>query len=322
MDTDSPEPKAKKSHSGQHNHHHDHGTADVSDKALVWAIVLNLGLSVFEFLAGVFAGSVALMADALHNTNDAAALVVAFVARKIGRRMADEKFTFGYRRAELIGAIIQLTALIVVGLYLLGEAIGRYFEPESIKGSWVMAASCIAIVVDFGTAWLLWAMSKGSMNVKAAFLHNITDAAASVAVLLGGAAIYFFDWTWIDPTLTLLIAGYILFMSLGLLRRTAKILMEGTPDDLDLEHLAKEVCRIPGVESLHHLHAWELDEEHRAFEGHLIIAEETSPQERHTIRSAAKKLLEAEFRIGHSTIELETAAHGCNQEGRKLIHQH
>lgn len=307
---------------GHHHHHHDHGAADVSDKALIWAIALNLGLSVFEFLAGIFAGSVALMADALHNTNDAAALVVAFVARKIGRKGADENFTFGYRRAELIGAIIQLTALIVVGLYLLGEAITRYFEPEAVKGGWVMVASCVAILVDFGTAWLLWAMSKGSMNVKAAFLHNITDAAASVAVLLGGAAIFFFDWAWIDPTLTLLIAGYILYMSFGLLRRTARILMEGTPEDLDLNHLAGEVRKIPGVADLHHIHVWELDEKHRAFEGHLVIAETTSAEKRHTIRTAVKDLLEREFGIGHSTIEMETAEHGCIDTSNGMIHPH
>ncbi|MGE9291527.1 MAG: cation diffusion facilitator family transporter, partial [Puniceicoccales bacterium] len=209
-------------HSHGH-HHHDHGTSEVNDRTLFWAIVLNLGLSVFEFLAGVFAGSVALMADALHNTNDAAALVVAYVARKIGRKKADEQYTFGYRRAELIGAIIQLTALIVVGLYLVGEAIGKFFEPESIKGGWVMIASSVAIVVDVGTAWLLWALSKGSLNLKAAFLHNITDAAASVAVLLGGAAIFWLGWDWVDPFLTLIIAGYILYMSFGMLKRTAKI---------------------------------------------------------------------------------------------------
>lgn len=302
--------------------HHDHGTADVSDKALLLAIFLNLGLSVFEFLAGLFSGSVALMADALHNTNDAAALIVAFVARKIGRRAADERYTFGYRRAELIGALIQLTALIVVGLYLLGEGITRFFDPEPIKGGWVMIASCVAILIDFGTAWLLWAMSKGSMNVKAAFLHNVTDAAASVAVLLGGAAIFFFEWNWVDPALTLIISGYILYMSIGLLKRTASILMEGTPENFDVSALSVEVKKIPGVLDLHHIHIWELDEKHRAFEGHLVIAEDSSAEERHTIRKEVKQLLAQSFQIGHSTIELETSDHGCGDEGRDLIHPH
>ena len=309
------------SHRG-HHHHHDHGTSEVNDRTLFWAIVLNLGLSVFEFLAGLFAGSVALMADALHNTNDAAALIVAYVARKIGRKGADERYTFGYRRAELIGAVIQLTALIVVGIYLVSEAIEKFFDPEPIKGGWVMIASSVAIVVDVGTAWLLWALSKGSLNLKAAFLHNLTDAAASVAVLLGGAAIFWLGWEWVDPCLTLIIAGYILYMSFGLLKQTAKILMEGTPDDLDLNQLTTAVCAVKGVEGLHHLHAWELDETHRALEAHITIPEETTAEERHQIRSSIKKVLADDFSIEHSTLELETSNHGCGDEGSEMIPSH
>ena len=177
-------------HHRSHGHSHGDETKAVSDTGLLWAIVVNLGLSVFEFIAGAISGSVALMADALHNTNDAAALLVAFIARKIGRKGADRNFTFGYRRAELIGAMIQLTALIVVGLYLVYEAIRRFITPEPLSGGWIMAAAGVALVVDVVTAWLLWSMSKGNMNVKAAFLHNLTDAGASLAVLIGGAAIY------------------------------------------------------------------------------------------------------------------------------------
>jgi len=214
------------------HHHHDHGTEHVSDRVLLWSVIINAALSLFEFIAGAISGSVALMADALHNTNDAAALLIAYIARKIGRKGADKKYTFGYRRAELIGAMIQLTALIVVGLYLVYEAVRRFFAPDPLLGGWIMAAAAIALLVDVVTAWLLWAMSKGSLNVKAAFLHNLTDAGASLAVLLGGAMIFWLNWTWVDPVLTLIIAGYILFMSFGMLRKTSRILMQGTPPEL------------------------------------------------------------------------------------------
>lgn len=199
-----------------HNHQHSHGTERVSDSVLLWTVIVNLGLSVFELVAGLISGSVALMADALHNTNDAGALLVAYIARKISRKGANNRYTFGYRRAELIGAMIQLTALILVGLYLLYllyEATRRFFEPELLLGGWIMAAAGVTLVVDVIRAWLLWSMSKGSLNVKAAFLHNLTDAGASVAVLIGGAAIYWLGWNWVDPILTLLIAGYFLWMS-------------------------------------------------------------------------------------------------------------
>ncbi len=299
---------------GHDHHHHDHGTRQVGDQVLIWAIAINLGLSVFEFVAGIFAGSVALMADALHNTNDALALVVAYVARRIARKGADRNFTFGYKRAELIGALIQLTALILVGFYLITEAVGRLFEPEAIKGAWVMGAAGLAIVVDLGTAWLLWAMSKGSLNLKAAFLHNLTDAAASVAVLIGGGMVYWFGWTWIDPLLSIGIAGYILFMSFGLLKKTAKILMEGTPEGLDLDELRKATLELDGVLGIHHLHVWELDEERTALEAHVVLAEDTSDEARKIIRGRLKELLSDRFRIRHSTIELETEAYGCEDK--------
>lgn len=299
---------------GHDHHHHDHGTKEVSDQVLLWAIAINLGLSVFEFLAGIFAGSVALMADALHNTNDALALVVAYVARRIAKRGADLNFTFGYKRAELIGALIQLTALILVGLYLITEAVGRLFEPETVKGSWVMIASGVAIVVDLATAWLLWALSKGSLNLKAAFLHNITDAAASVAVLIGGAMVYWLAWNWVDPLLSIGIAGYILFMSFGLLKKTAKILMEGVPEDLDVEELRTAAMEMEGVLGMHHLHIWELDEDRRALEAHVVLAEDTSDRQRKKIRMDLKALLSDRFHIHHSTIELETEAHGCGED--------
>jgi cobalt-zinc-cadmium efflux system protein len=290
--------------SHDHNHSHSHGTEEVSDKALFWSLLLNVGLSVFEFAAGIIAGSVALMADALHNTNDAAALLIAYIARKISRKGADRNYTFGYRRAELIGAMIQLTALILVGLFLVYEGVSRFFNPEPILGGWMMIAAGVALVVDLGTVWLLWAMSKGSLNVKAAFLHNLTDAAASVAVMAGGAAVYWLSWNWVDPALTLVIAGYILYMSFGLIRKTSSILMERAPEDLDLDKLKTTVEKVEGVVGLHHLHVWELHEDHRAMEAHVEL--ESDDADRKRIRREIKSMLQHKFDIVHSTLELET----------------
>lgn len=304
-----------------HDHSHHHGTDEVSDKALFWSLLLNVGLSVFEFAAGIIAGSVALMADALHNTNDAAALLIAYIARKISRKGADRKYTFGYRRAELIGAMIQLTALILVGLYLVYEGVMRFFNPEPILGMWMMIASAVALVVDLGTVWLLWAMSKGSLNVRAAFLHNLTDAAASVAVMAGGAAVYWLSWDWVDPALTLVIAGYILYMSFGLIRKTSKILMLASPEGIDLDEIKATVEKVEGVDELHHLHVWELDENHRSLEAHVVIPDAKIDQ-LDSIKAKVKELLSVQFDIYHSTLELETASQGCNSEVNHFIPEH
>jgi len=299
---------------GTHSHAHSHGTKDVSDGVLLWTVIVNLGLSVFEFIAGLISGSVALMADALHNTNDAGALLIAYVARKISKKEADAQFTFGYRRAELIGALIQLTALIVVGLYLIYEATRRIFEPEPLQGGWIMAAAAVALIVDVVTAWLLWSMSKGSLNVKAAFLHNLTDAAASIAVLLGGAAIHWLDWTWIDPALTLLIAGYILWMSWGMLLRTSRILMEATPDAVDIEALKNAVDSVAGVSSIYHVHVWELDEDRNALEAHILVESGTQMEQVDLIKETIRNMLKERFQIEHSTLEFganHTDTEGC-----------
>jgi len=161
-------------------------------------------------------------------------------------------------------------------------------------------------------------MSKGSMNVKAAFVHNLTDAGASLAVLAGGAAIYWLDWTWVDPTLTILIAGYILYLSFGMLKRTAGILMEGTPEGLDLGDVQQEIERFEGVRSLHHLHVWELDESSRALEAHVVIAD--SETDRGALRKHLKDSLRDKFRITHATIELENASASCDDS--ELIPDH
>ena len=293
-------------------HHHDHGTENVSDNVLLWSVIINLGLSLFEFIAGVISGSVALMADAAHNTNDAAALLIAYVARRFSRKSANDQFTFGYRRAELIGAMIQLTALVIVGLFLVYESVARFIDPEPISGLWVIAASCIALVVDVLTAWLLWSMSKGSLNVRAAFLHNLTDAGASLAVLFGGLAIYYFEWSWVDPMITLIIAGYILYMSFGMLKRTSTILMEGVPENFDLDKLRSTILNVDGVESIHHLHVWELDEHHRALEAHIVMNTDNLSLQ-HSQKIVIKDWLREHFDIAHATLEIEQASDDCSQ---------
>ncbi len=301
------------------HHHHDHGTENVSDRALLWAVGLNIGLSVFEVVAGAIAGSVALYADALHNFNDCAALFIAYVARRIARAQPSARYTFGRRRAELIGAMINLTALVLVGLYLVYEAIGRFLQPTQPDGAWIMAASGVALLVDLGTVWLLWAMSKGGLNIRAAFIHNLTDALASIAVLLGGLAVFALGWSWVDPAISLGIAAYILWISVGLLRETAHILMEGSPEDLDLDDLCEAVTALDDVEGIHHLHVWQLDEHHRALEAHLVVPTDRLAAAT-AIRGRVHRLLADRFDIGHATLELEESGHPCATPERYPAH--
>ena len=286
-------------------HDHSHAGEHLSDKRLVVAVGLNLLLTVVEAIAGVLAGSLALLADALHNFNDCGSLIIALVARRIGRRPSDERRTFGYRRAEIIGALINLTILAVVGLYLVYEAVARLFEPQPIDGWIVVVVAAVALAVDVGTAALLHAMSRGNLNVRAAYLHNLADAFASLGVILAGTIILWFGSYWIDAVITLVIAGYILWQSLTMMRRSIHILMEGAPVDVDADALVAELQSIAGVVEIHHLHLWELDEHERALEAHVVVEEEHLARWTQ-IKQEIKLRLGEQFRIHHSTVEFES----------------
>lgn len=310
-----------------HNHHsHDHAghthglvrsdeIAGVSDTRLLWAVGLNQLLTVGQVFAGILSGSVALLSDAAHNFNDANALLIAYFARRISKKAANRRYTFGYRRAEMIGALISLTLLAVIGLGLVYEGVKRLFFPEEIIG-WMMAATAVlALIVDVGTALLLWKMSRGSLNVRAAFVHNVVDALGSVAVLGGAAAIIWWDWIWVDAAITLLIAGYVLWQVVKMLPQVTRVLMEGVPPGVDLDALILDVTRVDGVEGLHHLHVWELDEQHRALEAHIVIREERAG-ELGAIKHQIKQHLMNGYKIFHSTLEFEfpgTEPHQCTE---------
>jgi cobalt-zinc-cadmium efflux system protein len=312
-------------HAGHSGHGgHTHGprgeeVAHVSDARLLWAVVLNQLLTVAEVAAGILSGSVALLSDAAHNFNDANALFIAYIARRVSRRRSNARYTFGYRRAEMIGAMINLTLLGVAGAYLVYEGVWRFFEPEPIESSLMAAASIVALVVDIGTALLLWTMSQGSLNVRAAFIHNLVDALGSLAVLIGAGAIYWFGWLWVDPVLTLLIAGYILWQVYAMLPQAIHVLMEGAPDDLDLDQLIDAMSALDGVAGVHHVHVWQLDERHRALEAHVVIAA-TQAANLESVKQRVKATLAEEFSISHSTLEMELAGENDNCIGEVCDH--
>lgn len=291
-------------------HDHSHATSELSDSRLYLSIALNLLLTVVQVVAGIVSGSLSLAADALHNFSDCGSLVIALVARRISRRPSDQSRTFGYRRAEIIGALVNLTILIVVGLYLVYEAVERMIEPREIEGWIVVIVATFALVVDLGTAALLWAMSRGNLNLRAAFVHNISDALASVGVILAGTAILLWDAYWTDSVLTLVISGYILWQSYPMLKRSMQILMESVPDDIDVRRLTTALESIEGVEEIHHVHIWEIDETHRALEAHVVVHSDRFAQWAE-IKRDIKLRLHDQFGIAHSTIELESVEEVC-----------
>ena len=284
-----------------HDHHHD--VEAMGDRRLGWAIAINMLLTLAQVIGGIVSGSLALIADALHNFSDAASLLIAWVARRIGRQPPDHFKTFGYKRAEVIAALINLVTLVIVGLYLIYEALWRMVEPQIIEGWTVVIVAGIALVIDVATAILTYSMSRHSMNIRAAFLHNVSDALASVGVIIAGSLILLYEWYWSDTLLTLLIAGYVLYQAATMLPETIHILMQGTPKDISIDTVIDTMERVDGVSNIHHVHIWQLDEHENALEAHVVIDDFNQTQQ---IKTALKSELEKRFSITHSTLEFET----------------
>ena len=284
-------------------HQHHHQVSD-SNTSLVVAVVINIFLTLAQVIGGIISGSLSLIADALHNLSDATSLGIAIFARKISRKPADEFKTFGYQRAEVIAALINLTLLISISLYLIYEAFWRIVEPQSITGWIIVLVAGIALIVDVVTALITYKKSKNSINMKAAFLHNLSDALASIGVIIAGTLILLYDWYWVDTFITFLISGFILFQGLTLLPKTIHLLMEGTPKNLSLKDIKLSTEKIKGVKDVHHIHIWHLDEHRIALEAHVVVTSDDFKEVEH-IKGRIKELLKNKFSITHSTLEFE-----------------
>lgn len=301
-------------HHHHHGHHHDHHVdpASMSERRLLWAVIANIGLTFVQVVGGIVSGSLSLIADALHNFSDAASLVIALVAVRIGRRPADQVKTFGYKRAETIAALINLTTLILLGLYLIVEAVQRFYAPEPISGWIVIWVAGVALAVDLFTAALTYAQSKDSMNMRAAFLHNMTDALASVGVILAGTLILLYGWVWVDAVMTLLISGYVLWHGSTEFPRVVHLLMEGTPENISIDDVIAAMEENEGISDVHHVHIWSLDESSSALEAHVVLNEEMPLERMDHIKVELKAMLHDRFTIEHSTLEFEIVkCEGC-----------
>lgn len=301
-----------------HQHVHPEG-----DRPLLIAVAANVLLTIAEVVGGILSGSLSLVADALHNLSDAGALFVAFMARRIARRPADEVNTFGYRRAEAVGTLINVTVLIVIGLYLLFEAVTRYFAPEPVAG-WVMiGVSGVALAVDLLTAALTYTMAKRSLNVRAAFTHNVADALGSLAVIAAGTLIILHELYIADVIATLLIAGYVLFQGIKMLRQAIRALMDAVPEHIDIHEVAAALRYVDRVAGVHHLHVWLLGERYPALEAHVTVRDDVDITALEAMKLDIKDVLRKRFGIEHSTIEFEL--HGTEGEAvcpEDLIPEH
>jgi cobalt-zinc-cadmium efflux system protein len=288
-----------------HSHAHNHSHKSTKDKNLFISILLNIVITVAQIIGGLISGSLALLSDALHNFSDVLSLIVSYVASKLAKKKASTDKTFGYKRAEILAAFVNASTLVIVAVLLIIEAIKRFKDPHEIESGLVIWLSFIAIIGNGLSVLLLKADSKNNINIKSAYLHLLTDMFASVAVLIGGLLMKFYEVYWVDSVLTFLIAIYLIWVGFDLLKTSTKILMLFTPEHINMEDVVQVVNNIPKVNKLHHVHIWGLNDDEFHLEAHLDFTEDITISEFDEILDEIETLLYHNFKINHVTIQPE-----------------
>ena len=293
-----------------HNHGHNHSAADVTGIKLFFVIVLNFLITAAQIAGGIISGSLALISDALHNFSDVISIVISYMAIKVAHKENDSIRTFGYKRATILAALLNSSVLIIISFYLFKEAYTRFINPQVINGSLVIWVALIGLAANALSVLLLRKNAKGDMNLKASYLHMLSDALASIGVIFGGILIYFFKIYWVDPLLTVFIALYVLIECFQIVKKAVQILMQGVPENVDIEKIIKELEEIDSVKDVHHVHVWSLDENNINFEAHVKI-DDMLLSKTNKINSDIEHILE-HFGINHVTIQFECEC--CNGE--------
>lgn len=289
-------------------HGHSHG-ANASTRQLSLALALTGTFLVVEVFYAFISGSLALLSDAGHMLTDVMALALSLFAIRIGQRVADRRRTFGYRRAEILTAAVNAGALFAIGLYILFEAYRRLREPVEIQTTAMLVVAVLGLIVNLISARILVGGAQGSLNVKSAYLEVMGDLLGSVAVIVGALLIRFTGLTWIDPVLGALIGLWVLPRTWTLLSASVNVLMEGTPEGVDLDLLRTDLAALPGVQEVHDLHVWSVTSGEHNLTAHLV-----APTPGTDLLSRVHEVAERHG-IEHSTVQIEPPGAHAGHEG-------
>jgi cobalt-zinc-cadmium efflux system protein len=299
-----------------HHHHNIAGTKG-SQKNLLLSAILNLGITIAEIIGGLVSNSLALLSDALHNLGDTSAVVIAYFANLISKKDYSNKKTFGYKRIEILAALFNAIILIVIVIYLFIEAFHRLKSPEPIKGPVMFAVALIGFAGNLVSVVLLKKDSAKNINIRAAYLHLLGDTLSSIVVIISAILIYLFRLYWIDPLVTMALGIYLLKETYEIVRQAVSILMQETPEGIDLMVIKNEIERLPGIDNIHHVHAWNLNDREIHFECHVDLKEDIKVSETEVVNERIRSLLLEKYGIAHVTIQHE---YNCCED-KNMIHQ-
>jgi cobalt-zinc-cadmium efflux system protein len=303
-------------HSDSHSHgpgpshahgpgHHGHVHPTLRPAVLGWAMVATLGLVAAEIVGGLLGHSVALLNDAVHNLSDVPALGISWLAMRWAERPADSEKTYGYHRAGTLAAFTNALLLVVLALWLGYESIERFRSPVDVVESWMIWTSIAALTVNGGITLAL-VRGRGDLNLRSILVHNFGDALSNIAIIIGAIVIGATGLRWIDPLLGLAIGLLVLWSSIGILRESAHVLLEGSPRDCTVEDVARAMLTIEGVYEVHDVHIWSLGGDHNALSLHARIPD-MHLDECERILTAIQQKAAKDFNIGHSTVQFERA---------------
>lgn len=292
-----------------HLHHHHSSTKNIRI-----AFFLNLGFTVIEFIGGILTNSTAILADAVHDLGDSFALGQAWYFEHISHKSGDRRYTYGFKRFALLGALLSTLILLTSSFYILSEAIPRIFNPEPSDAEGMIILAIIGIMVN-GYAMMKLIKEKG-VNARAVGLHLLEDVLGWVAVLIVAIILLFEDIQFLDPALAVLITLYILFNVIKNIRAIIPIFLQAAPDDIDIQDLQKQILALNNVQSLHHAHIWSLDDSHHVFSIHLVSNTDLGRDEYLSLKQSVKDLIE-DYGLYHSTVEIEFPGEACRIEGIK-----
>lgn len=287
-----------------HDHHHSHGAEEIKGARLLLVLLLNFLITAAEIAGGIISGSLSLISDALHNFSDGLAVAISYWAVKISKRQSDFKKTFGYRRASIMAALLNSAVLVGISVFLLKEAYDKFINPQTINGFMVIWVALIGLAANAICVLLLKKSSHGDMNVRSSYLHLMGDTLSSVGVVIGGILIYFFKIYWVDPLLTVLISVYILKESLKILKDAVNILMQGTPENIDITKIVEDLSTIDDVVNIHHVHVWCIDQSNINFEAHVNVKDMMVSDTKELSQNIENTLMKR-YGINHVTLQFE-----------------
>jgi cobalt-zinc-cadmium efflux system protein len=303
------------SHHNGHAHGHGHGQDELSNRNLLWATLLNVIITIAEVVGGLLSNSLALLSDAVHNLGDTIAVFLAYLANRVSRLSANERKTFGYKRIEILTALLNAVTLIVITVFLFREAWLRFNNPEPVKGVIMFVVATVGLLANLIAVLLLKNGSHKNLNTKAAYLHLLGDTISSVAVIIGSVLIIWFNITWIDPLITIIVGLYILKETYTVLREAIDILMQATPKNIDITAIQASLEKFEEIDNIHHVHIWNLNDSQVHFECHADVSNDMKISETGPVLTKIETLLKNNFGISHVTIQFE---HYCCEE-KELI---